>query len=150
MSLSLDEASDLFKRHGFLLIEHRVVIHHLRKDFTDYDVIRDRFLIKPIRKDFLHVALVQHEYGLEGEAVQIRYTCAGDDLLYGLRTKFTSGGAQNNMKDIDEILDLAASGNLRTHERYIRKRFRHGRSKAKLRALLVMVKEVWSTTFSFK
>lgn len=149
-SLNFDEARDyFFNKMGFYYIAHTVVKHHMRKDFEEYDVTRDRFYILPVGKDFLHVALVEHEYGKDGIAVQIRYTCAGDDLLFGLKTKYNSGGSIDNSEDIAEIGRLIASGDLRDNERYIRKRFKHGRHKAKVRAFIVMMKDIWSNLFSF-
>lgn len=149
-SLNFDEARTYFREKGFYYIAHMVVKHHMRKDFEEYDVTRDRFYILPVGKDFLHVAVIEHEYGKDGIAVQIRYTCAGDDLLFGLRTKYNSGGSKDNSEDVAEIERLIASGDLRDEERYIRKRFKHGRFKAKLRAFVVMMKDIWSNTFSFK
>lgn len=143
------EVNDHFRQDGFYKVAHAVALHHLRKDFVDYDVIRDRFFIKPVGKDFLHIAVVEHEYGCDNTAIQIRYTCAGDDLLYGLQPKFNSGGSTDYEEDLTTVNDLVDSGNLRTHPRYVRKRFRHGRTKAKLRALIVMFKEKWSSIFSF-
>lgn len=149
-SINFDEARSYFLEKGFYFIAHMVVKHHMRKDFEEYDVTRDRFYILPVGNDFLHVALVEHEYGNSCLAVQIRYTCAGDDLLFGLRTKYNSGGSKNNNDDIDEINRLIESGSLHNEERYIKKRFRQGRFKAKLRAFVVMVKDIWKDTFSFK
>ncbi len=149
-SLNFDEARAYFKEKGFYYIAHMVVKHHMRKDFEEYDVTRDRFYIMPVGQDFLHVALVEHEYGVDGVAVQIRYTCAGDDLLFGLKTKYKSGGSNDNSEDIARLNSLIASGNLRDDERYVRKRFKHGRHKAKVRAFVVMMKDMWSNMFSWK
>ncbi len=149
-SLNFDEARAYFKEKGFYYIAHMVVKHHMRKDFEEYDVTRDRFYIMPVGQDFLHVALVEHEYGVDGVAVQIRYTCAGDDLLFGLKTKYKSGGSSDNSEDIARLNSLIASGNLRDDERYVRKRFKHGRHKAKVRAFVVMMKDMWSNMFSWK
>lgn len=149
-SLNFDEARAYFKEKGFYYIAHMVVKHHMRKDFEEYDVTRDRFYIMPVGQDFLHAALVEHEYGVGGVAVQIRYTCAGDDLLFGLKTKYKSGGSSDNSEDIARLNSLIASGNLRDDERYVRKRFKHGRHKAKVRAFVVMMKDMWSNMFSWK
>ena len=148
-SWNFDQARNYFREKGFYFIANVVVKHHMRKDFEEYDVTQDRFYILPVGKDFLHVALVEHEYGKDGLAVQVRYTCAGDDLLFGLKTKYKSGGSKDNSEDIAEIDRLIASGDLSTDERYVRKRFRHGKTKAKVRAFLVMMKDVWSNIFSF-
>ena len=149
-SLNFDEARAYFKEKGFYYIAHMVVKHHMRKDFEEYDVTRDRFYILPVGQDFLHVALVEHDNALGRIGVQIRYTCAGDDLLFGLKTKYKSGGSKDNSVDIAEIDRLIASGALYNEERYVRKRFRHGRHKAKVRAFFVMMKEMWSSMFSWK
>ncbi len=149
-SWNFDQARAYFREKGFYFIANVVVKHHMRKDFEEYDVTQDRFFILPVGKDFLHVALVEHEYGKDGLAVQVRYTCAGDDLLYGLSTKYKSGGSKDNGDDIAEIDRLIASGDLRDEERYVRKRFKHGRAKAKIRAFFVMMRDVWGRTFSFK
>lgn len=148
MALTFQEAREYFKAKGFYLINHVVVIHHMLKDFCDYDITRYRFYILPVGNDFLHIAIIEHEYGLGKKGVQIRYTCAGDDLLYGLRTKYQSGGSVNNEDDIKEIEHLIAQGNLKDHERYVRKRFRHGRAKAKLRAFIVMITDSWKALWS--
>lgn len=149
-SWNFDQARAYFREKGFYFIANVVVKHHMRKDFEEYDVTQDRFFILPVGKDFLHVAVVEHEYGKDGLAVQVRYTCAGDDLLYGLSTKYKSGGSKDNGDDIAEIDRLIASGDLRDEERYVRKRFKHGRAKAKIRAFFVMMRDVWGRTFSFK
>lgn len=149
-SWNFDQARAYFREKGFYFIANVVVKHHMRKDFEEYDVTQDRFFILPVGKDFIHVALVEHEYGKDGLAVQVRYTCAGDDLLYGLSTKYKSGGSKDNGDDIAEIDRLIASGDLRDEERYVRKRFKHGRAKAKIRAFFVMMRDVWGRTFSFK
>lgn len=149
-SWNFDQARAYFREKGFYFIANVVVKHHMRKDFEEYDVTQDRFFILPVGKDFIHVALVEHEYGKDGLAVQVRYTCAGDDLLYGLSTKYKSGGSKDNGDDIAEIDRLIASGDLRDEERYVRKRFKHGRAKAKIRAFFVMMRDVWGRTLSFK
>ena len=149
-SWNFDQARNYFREKGFYFIANVVVKHHMRKDFEEYDVTQDRFYILPVGKDFLHVALVEHEYGKDGLAVQVRYTCAGDDQLFGLSTKYKSGGSKDNGDDIAEIDRLIASGDLRDEERYVRKRFKHGRTKAKIRAFFVMMRDVWGRTFSFK
>ena len=149
-SWNFDQARAYFREKGFYFIANVVVKHHMRKDFEEYDVTQDRFFILPVGKDFIHVALVEHEYGKDGLAVQVRYTCAGDDLLFGLSTKYKSGGSKDNSEDIAELNKLIASGYLRDDERYVRKRFKHGRFKAKLRAFVVMMKDLFSGTISFK
>ena len=149
-SLKFDEARAYFREKEFYYIANVVVKHHMRKDFEEYDVTQDRFYILPVGKDFLHVALIEYEYGMGGTAVQIRYACAGDDLLFGLRTKYNSGGSKDNSEDITEIDKLIASGDLRSDERYIRKRFKHGRAKAKIRAFFVMMRDLFGRTLSFK
>lgn len=148
MSLSFDEARKYLNEKGFYIVNHCVFCHHARKDFEEYDVIRDRFYILPVKDDYLHVALVEHEYGDRGVAVQIRYTCAGDDLLYGLRVKYKSGGSRNNEEDINELNKLIALNDLRTNERYVKARFRHNRIKAKVRAFFIMLKGIWKDLFS--
>lgn len=147
MSLSFNKARALFKELDFYLIAHPVVLHHLRKEFKDYDVLNDRFYIKQVGNDFLHVAIIEHQCGRDGIAVQIRYTCAGDDLLYGLHIKFNSGGAINNQENVNEITAITERGNLKYHGRYVRKRFRHGRTKAKIRAFIIMIKDLWAGLF---
>jgi hypothetical protein len=163
--LQFAEARDMLKDKGFFLIQHRVVIHHMLKDFADYDVTRSRFYILPVGVDFIHVALIEYDTGRliswepyiphpQSHALQVRYTLAGDDLLYGLRTKYTSGGSDipdDDLKDIfhfiqgveDKSTKNYAFEAIRNHPRYIRKRFRHGRAKAKLRAAIVMLKDKW-------
>lgn len=156
MSLSFEEAKKHFMDTGFYPIEHAVVIHHMRKDFEQLEVSRDAFFIKPIGPDYLHVAVVEYEYGLGildnfgglKRAVNIAYGCAGDDLLYGLRVKYPGGGSTDNWDDVTEIEEWAVSGNLREHPKYTRPRFRHTRVKAKTRALFVMVKDIWRNFFS--
>jgi hypothetical protein len=146
-SLNFDEARDYFKTKGFYSIAHVVVKHHMRKDFEDYAVTRDHFYILPLGRDFLHVALVEHEYGKDGVGVLIRYTCAGDDLLYGLAIKYKSGGSNDNSIDIAELDKLIIYEDLRENDRYVRQRFRHGRVKAKVRALFVMLKDTWKNAW---
>lgn len=143
MALTFKEACQYFKNKDFYLIAHMVVVHHMLKDFDDYDVTRHKFYILPVGKDFLHVAVIEHEYGDGKLGVQIRYTCAADDLLYGLRTKYQNGGSEDNEDDIKEIETLIELGNLKGQARFVRKRFRHGRTKAKVRAFFVMVTEFW-------
>jgi hypothetical protein len=110
----------------------------------------------PVGPDFLHVAVVDVEHGLgmtdNNGVVQhtaiVKYSCAGDDLLYGLRTKYVCGGSPNNVDDLRLITDLVKLPSLREHLFYIRARFRHTRVKAKTRALFVMVKDIWRSLWS--
>ena len=141
-----------------LMVSAQLAITSIQNNQTEL-VVNDSIHLKkgsqvliylPVGKDFIHVALVEHEYGKDGLAIQVRYTCAGDDLLYGLSTKYKSGGSKDNGDDIAEIDRLIASGDLRDEERYVRKRFKHGRAKAKIRAFFVMMRDVWGRTFSFK
>lgn len=155
MTINFANARRRLQKMGFYAINHPVVVHHMRKDFTDYDVIRAAFYILPAGEDFIHVALVEHSTAVCKKALQIRYTLAGDDLLYGLRTKYNCGGLVDNEMDlvrIDKLLDevqadmdndLAASPTIRNHPHYIRKRFRHGRAQAKVRAFFIMLKDKW-------
>lgn len=143
------------QKMGFYAVKHPVVVHHMRKDFLDYDVTRYAFFIIPAGEDFIHVAVVEHCTAVCKNAVQIRYTLAGDDLLYGLRTKYTCGGSVDNeielvqlekllIKVVDELDDdYTALPTIRNHPRYIRKRFRHGRAQAKTRAFFIMMKDKW-------
>lgn len=147
MPLTYKGAVARMRAMGFYLIRHMVVIHHLRKDFIDFDIIRDRYYILPVGRDYLHVAIIENDVGRAENEVQVRYTCAGDDLLYGLRVKFKSGGATDPQDDIDAIAALIQKGSLRDHPRYVRARFRHGRFQAKLRALLIFLKDKWQSLF---
>lgn len=155
MTTNFANARRELQKMGFYAVTHPVVVHHLRKDFTDYDVSRTAFYILPAGEDFIHVAVVEHMTAVCKQAVQIRYTLAGDDLLYGLRSKYRCGGSVDNEIDIariDKLLDdiqadldndLAASPTVRNHQNYIRKRFRHGRVQAKVRAFFIMLKDKW-------
>lgn len=171
MFLTINEASERLIKNGFYRVANMVAIHHLLKEFADYDVTDARFYIRAAGEDFVHVALIQHDVAqlrswepyLElppSTELQVRYTCAGDDLLYGLRTKFNSGGSVKPEEDLTEILnmvkDIPKKRNLakiytavRGHPRYVRKRFRHGRTKAKVRAFIVMVKDKWASFWKF-
>lgn len=148
--MSFKEVCQSLVDKGFYLIVHIIVQHHLRKEFGDYDVISDRFYILPVGPDFLHIAVIEVDTGKGKPEVQVRYTCAGDDLLYGLRVKFNSGGSPDPKTDLDVIDSLIASGDLRDQPRYIRSRFRHGRFQAKLRAFLVYLKDQWQLFFPKK
>ncbi|BAW19266.1 hypothetical protein [Ralstonia phage RP31] len=145
--MTFKEVCQTLRDKGFYLIVHFIVLHHLRKEFGDYDVISDRFYILPVGNDFLHIAVIECDTGRGEPEIQVRYTCAGDDLLYGLRVKFNSGGSPDPKTDLDVIDSLIANGNLREQPRYIRKRFRHGRFQAKFRALLVYLKDQWRVFF---
>lgn len=160
----------MLKNKGFFLIKHRVVIHHMLKDFADYDVTRSRFYILPAGRDFVHVALVEYDTGRllswepyvehpQSRLIQVRFTCAGDDLLYGLHTKYNNGGSNKPEEDLNEIFRLIRGTEqkdtsryvfeaVRNHPRYVRSRFRHGRAKAKLRAFIVMLKDKWRGIWS--
>lgn len=161
-----NEARQFLVDNGFYLIKHPVVIHHLLKDFSDYEVYQYRFYIKPTGADFVHVALIEtrnedviHSWDPEiifpSFSLQVRYTCAADDLLYGLRVKFNNGGSKDPFEDIAEIQELIKSikkdrlspdvhyAAIRNHPRYVRSRFKHGRFKAKLRATIIMLKDKW-------
>lgn len=131
----------------FYLTLHPVVLHHLRKDFKDYDVVHDRFFIMPIGRDFIHVAVIEHDVGREQNEVFVRYTLAGDDLLYGLRVKFNSGGDNDPNVTLQEIYSLTCLNSLRNQPRYVRNRFRHGRFQAKFRATLVYLRDQWRALF---
>jgi hypothetical protein len=137
------------------------------KDFEDYEVIRYAFYVKPAGEDFVHVAVIEYENGIAASwdppiyypqyGLQIRYTCAGDDLLYGLKVKYKNGGSPDPNDDVAVIngltKDIKASTPeervvyplVRNHPHYVRKRFRHGRRKAKIRAFLVMLKDLWKS-----
>jgi hypothetical protein len=113
----------------------------------------------------VHVALVEYDLGRliswepyiehpQSRALLVRYTYAGDDLLYGLKIKYKSGGSEKPEDDLSDIFRTImgvedkstrkyAFQAVRNHPRYVRKRFRHGRAKAKLRALVVMLKDKW-------
>lgn len=150
-SLPFREADKKIKQLGFFLVTHPVVLHHLRKEFSDFEVTFSKFYILPVGPDFLHVALVECEhgmgitddYGTPHRFTMIKYAVAGDDLLYGLRNKFPCGGSENNTVDLKHIEELMKHKDLRDHHRYVRARFRHGRIKAKTRALFIMVKDLW-------
>lgn len=165
MPFTIANASSLLRENGFYRVTNLVVQHHLLKDFSDLDITHFRFYIKPVGVDFVHVALIQYDTGRllswepymehpDGKVLMVKYTCAGDDLLYGLRTKFTSGGSVYPEQDVKDILDLIkgsedkktrnyAFESIRHHPRYIRPRFRHGRTKAKIRAFFQMLKDNW-------
>lgn len=167
--LQFSEARDILKNKGFFRIQHRVVIHHMLKDFASLDVTRSAFYIMPVGRDFVHVALIEYDTGRLASwepyvehphalALQVRYTCAGDDLLYGLPQKYLAGGSLKPEDDLHDITYLIrgveqkntkhyAFDAVRNHPRYVRKRFRHGRAKAKLRALVVMIKDKWASFF---
>ena len=156
MSLSFEQAVTHFTVNKFYRVEHKVVLHHMRKDFADREVTRDAFFIMPVGPDYLHVAIVEYEFGLGitdnngvvKHAVAIHYTCAGDDLLYGLRRKYTHGNTVDNTTSVVEIAYWASAASLREHPGYIRARFRHTRVKATTRALFVMVKDIWRSLWS--
>jgi hypothetical protein len=147
MSLTYKEVVSHLREKGFYLIAHVVVLHHLRKEFRDYEVLHDRYYLLPVGTDFMHVAVLDIDTGREESELQIRYTCAGDDLLYGLRVKFNSGGSANPQTDLNSIDALLAAGNLRGQPRYVRKRFRYGRFQAKFRALIVFLTDNWRGLF---
>lgn len=162
-----EQAIQYFKEKGFYLVVHPVVIHHMLKDFEDYEVIRYAFYIKPAGEDFIHVAVLEYETGGSASwdppvystnyGLQIRYSCAGDDLLYGLKIKYKNGGSadpnddvtaiDNLIKDIkeDTVKERVVYPEVRNHPHYVRKRFRHGRRKVKIRAFLVMLKDLWKS-----
>jgi hypothetical protein len=166
MPFTIATASSKLREHGFYRVTNLVVLHHLLKDFSDYNITNFRFYIKPVGIDFVHVALIEYDTGRllswepymehpEARLLQVRYTCAGDDLLYGLRTKFPSGGSVKPEEDVKDILALIQGSDdkttknyafeaIRNHPRYIRPRFRHGRTKAKIRAFFQMLKDNWS------
>lgn len=143
MSLSFKEVCAELRTKGFLMVTHPIVKHHLMKDFEDYDVTNARFYIKQVGSDYLHVAVIEHTTAQASTAVQLRYSCAGDDLLYGLRVKFNSGGNNDNKLDLSLLGFLSVYKSLTGESRYIRKRFRHGRTKAKVRALFVYLRDQW-------
>ncbi len=150
MSLTYDQVLTRIRNEKFYHVAHVVVQHHLRKEFQELEISRDRFYIKPVGQDFLHVAIVEVDNGREQYDVQVKYTCAGDDLLYGLSQKFRSGGSDDPQVDLDSITALIANGNLREHARYIRKRFRHGRFQAKFRATLIYLRDQWRSLWPRK
>jgi hypothetical protein len=143
ISLTIEKAREILREKGFYRITHPVVLHHLRKEFQQYEVNKDYFYIYPVEQDFIHVALVEYDTPTNEVRLQIRYSCAGDDLLYGLRIKFTNGGSEDPQDDLVDILRWMNLESVRVHPHYIRKRFRHGRFQAKLRALLVYLKDRW-------
>lgn len=143
MSITFNQVCDQLRSHEFYRIAHPVVVHHLRKEFSDFDVMNDMFYILPVGRDYLHVAVVELDTGEDEFRVQVKFTCAGDDLLYGLRTRFKSGGSENPITDLGALYALIENGNLRLHPLYVRKRFRHGRFQAKFRALLIYLRDRW-------
>jgi hypothetical protein len=165
MPFNIATAAAKLREHGFYRVTDFVVLHHLRKEFSDLDITHSRFYIKPVGVDFVHVALIEHDTGRllswepymphpDCHALQVKYALAGDDLLYGLRTKFQSGGSIKPEEDVADILKIIqgsenkenqkyAFESVRNHPRYIRPRFRHGRTKAKIRAFFQMLKDNW-------
>ena len=144
MAITFDEACKTFRENEFLAVKHFVVVHHLRKDFKDYDVSNSRFYIKQVGDSFLHVAVVEYLNPVGQKVTQVRYSCAADDLLYGLQIKFNSGGNADNEVDIGDCIYLPKRfASLYGTDRFIRRRFRHGRQQAKIRAFLVYLKDEW-------
>lgn len=160
-TLTFKEAQKFAHQHGFMRVRHSVVVHHLLKDFAEYHLRKHAFYIKPVGVDFIHMAVIEYEREVMANwentcssIVQVSYTCAADDLLYGLRVKFNSGSSFKPENDLHEILTLItghdkpgankyAFESIRNHPRYIKERFRFGRQKAKIRAFLVMLKDKW-------
>lgn len=133
---------------GFFRINHLVVVHHMLKDFVDYEVIKAAFYIKPVGIDFLHVAVVQYRTSNKLVATKLKYTCAADDLLYGLKVKFREGSVHTS-KTLEDIELLSKETGLAGFGDYVRERFGKTRNQAKVRALFVMLKDKWRQLFSF-
>lgn len=130
----------------FFRVMHPVVVHHLKKDFIDYDVTKTAFYIKPVGNDFLHVAVVEYRANDSSIKTQVKYTCAADDLLYGLRIKFRVGDESTELMLIN-IENLSKSTRLSDYGSYVRQRFGNDRTKAKVRAFFVMLKDKWRSFF---
>lgn len=145
MSLEFKQICKVLRNNDFYYVAHPVVKHHLLKDFEDYNVTNARFYIKKVGTDYLHVAVIESLTPQKTKVSQVRYTCAADDLLYGLRIKFTSGGSNDPQLDIVSVGILANAEMLSNEDRYIRPRFRHGRVKAKTRALFVYLIDSWKS-----
>lgn len=140
--------SDLSKI-GFFRTANVVVLHHLRKDFEDYNVVRDAYFILPVGDDFIHVAVVKYVMSDNRQYVQVRYAISADDLLFGLRVKFNQGDPASCYSTMAKIAEMLESGKLEHNQFYIRKRFNSSnRTKAKVRALFVMLSETWRGWFS--
>lgn len=140
--------NDLMKI-GFYRTANVVVIHHLRKDFEDYTVLKDAYFILPVGDDFIHVAVVNYVVSDNQQYTQVRYAISADDLLFGLRVKFNQGDPGARHDTIAKIAQMLEAGKLEHNQFYIRKRFNQNtRTKAKVRALLVMIAETWKSWFS--
>lgn len=140
--------SDLIKI-GFYRTANIVVLHHLRKDFEDYTVLKDAYFILPVGDDFIHVAVVHYVISDNRKYTQVRYAISADDLLFGLRIKFNQGDPSSSTDTIAKIAQMLELGQLEHNQFYIRKRFNsRTRSKAKVRAMFVMITETWRSWFS--
>lgn len=149
MEITFEQACQNLRACGFFRIAHKVAIHHMRKDFLDYDVTNDAFYIKAVGNDFLHVAVVEFRTVRNIVTVQVRYTQAADDLLYGLRIKYREGDPTDPVKTINDIAYRSKRPSLVRSKQYVRLRFNGNRSKAKTRALFVMLSDLWKKHWPF-
>ncbi len=149
MEMTFEQACTQLRSAGFLRIAHKVVIHHMRKDFLDYEVVTDAFYIKPVGVDFLHVAVIEYRAACNRNALQVRFTQAADDLLYGLRIKYREGDSNDPTKTINDIVFRSKRPVLVRSEQYVRQRFGSERTKAKTRALFVMLSDLWKNYWPF-
>lgn len=144
----IKEISKLLLDLGFYTTDNIIVLHHLRKDFADYDVVSDAYFIRPVGDDFIHVAVVQYVTSNNDKYTQVRYAISADDLLFGLRVKFNQGDPSNRDTTLQKIANMTVNEKLEHNQFYIRKRFNsRTRTKAKVRAFFVMVTETWSKWF---
>lgn len=141
------------KELGFYDIRNRTVIHHLLKDFKHYTLVDYKFFILPIQNSFITVAVLNTRSFLtadNGRRLVVKFTVSADDILFGLRQKFTDGNNDNPLVDISDIELLIASPDVTTHVSYVKKRFvlPTARSQAKIRAFLIMVRDYWKGNLS--
>ena len=148
MNEIFNNAVKILDEVGFYKTANIVVLHHLRKDFADYDVVKDAYRIMPVGDDFIHVAVVQYVTSENNQYTQVRYAISADDLLYGIRVKFNQGDPGDRVGTLNKIVSMVLADSLEHNQFYIRKRFNPTtRTKAKVRALFIMVSETWHKWF---
>lgn len=146
--MDFDYACQTLRSNGFLRVKHPVVIHHNRKDYTDYTIAKDAYYIKPIGDDFIHVAVIY----TVAHGTWINYCYAADDLLYGIYLKFRKGIDQPPKKVLDQLISVCHEPALPSKGAgYIKQRFnKQGRQHAKIRACLIFIKETLKNILTFK
>lgn len=128
---------------SFREVKSPVFRHYVDRYFSDNVVnVFSCWLMRSSRNNtYFHAVLICFDDQSGNPIVRLYWTPAADDIIYGLRRMYTNGGNDPFLDQGQLLLDVANTNAMGLNG-YVRRRFRNGTVKAKVRAFFTFIKQM--------